>query len=312
MIRRLFTVATLLFILGMMVGAPTFAQKKDNVEALKQKVLSYIRELYPQLQGVSLKDFQKSSDLPYYKGTVRFTAQGRVSEGYFYVSKDGRYLIIGEIFDMSVNPAKAQWLKMSQGADKRMAMINLKNRPFRGNPNASVVVIEYSDFQCPFCKRAFDTIENKLLQEYGDRIKFVYKNLPLTSIHPWAMKAAIAATCAFQQSHEAFWGMHDRLFKNQGVINTENLRSKVEAFGKELNLDTKKLLACFDNEETRAMVEADMKEAQSLGITGTPQFVINGVLLRSGVLPYQELKQFVEMALANTTKSSAKKKNSSR
>lgn len=311
MFRRFHTLVILLMIIGLMAPM-TFAQNRKNQEAIKQKVIQYIQKLYPQLAGVSLKSFEKDPDLPYFRGSVQFTAQGRTSEGYFYVSQDGRYLVIGEIFDMNIDPVKAQWKKMSQGAEQRMAMIDLKDRPFRGNPNASVVVIEYSDYQCPFCKRAFDSIEGKLLQEYGDKIKFVYKHLPLTGIHPWAMKAAIAAACAYQQSPEAFWGIHERFFKNQGVINPENLRSKVESFAKELNLDTKKLLACFDNEETRSVVEADMNEARSLGINGTPQFLINGVMLRSGVLPYEELKQYIEMALANTGSQNKSKKDSSR
>lgn len=312
--RKKWGYAVVVLMLTMIVVQPALAQgeKKSAVKAdeLKAKAINYIQKLYPQLQGLTIKAFEKDPNLPYYKGTVGFMAQNQEAQGYFFVSTDGRYLLIGEIYDMGVDPARARWMQLSQGASERMAQIDLQNRPFKGNPKAKVAIIEYSDFQCPFCKRAFESLDAQILKNYGDKVKFVYKHLPLTSIHPWALKAAIASACAYKINPDAFWGMHDRLFQNQGQINAENLRSKVEEFGKELALNTEKLLACVDKDESKALVDADMQEAQKLGISGTPQFLINGVMLRSGVVPFEELKTYIDMALADAEKGSSEKKPS--
>src|SRR5437016_5379109 len=116
------------------------------------------------------------------------------------LSRDGRFLIQGQLTDLTIDPFKAN-----------MEKIALKDEPMRGNPNATVTIVEYSDFQCPFCSRAYHTVEDQVMKDYGDRVRLIYKNFPL-DIHPWAEHGALAAACARGQSPEAFWKVYDFLF----------------------------------------------------------------------------------------------------
>ncbi|MCC7072225.1 MAG: DsbA family protein [Deltaproteobacteria bacterium] len=139
----------------------------------------------------------------------------------------------------------------------------------KGTAGAKVRVVEFADYQCPYCSRAADAMR-ALAKRYGDRVEFAYRNFPLRSIHPDADRAAQAAQCAGRQGK--FWEMHDKLYGAQDKLDVES----VLAFGKDLGLDTAKLESCIANGETAAEVEADLKEATDLGIEGTPSFFING------------------------------------
>ena len=139
----------------------------------------------------------------------------------------------------------------------------------KGATGAKVRVVEFADYQCPYCSRAADAMR-ALAKRYGDKVEFAYRNFPLRSIHPDADRAAQAAQCAARQGK--FWEMHDKLYGAQDKLDTES----VLAHGKDLQLDVAKLEGCIKNGETAAEVEADLKEATELGIEGTPSFFING------------------------------------
>ena len=175
--------------------------------------------------------------------------QGGISYGNrdlpMMVSDDGDHLIIGELLDTSVDPLQ-----------QVMEQISLKNVPVMGNKDAKVTVVEYSDFQCPFCKRANDMIPD-LMKDYGDKISFYYKQLPLPN-HNWAMSAAVAALCAYNQGNQKFWDFHDSLFNNQNQINTGNAHL---------------------SDETKPEVEEQFQEAQKLGLNSTPTFVVDGIVV---------------------------------
>ena len=115
-------------------------------------------------------------------------------------------------------------------------------------------------------------------------------------IHPWTLKASIAAACGYLQDPPAFWGIHDRLFENQKKITVDNLRSQVEGFARETGLNPEEFLDCFDNERTRSVVEEDLKEARRLKITSTPTFLINGAPFK-GAPDIDEFSGYIDMAL---------------
>jgi protein-disulfide isomerase len=148
--------------------------------------------------------------------------------------------------------------------------ISSKTR-IRGNKDAKYTLVEYSDFQCPYCSRGAQTVE-ALRKKYGENLRFIYKNLPL-SFHPNAMPAAQYFEAASLQSPEKAWKLHDKLFQNQDKLS--------EAFykqtAKDLGLDVAKLEKDAKSPAVKEKIEADMKEAKEMGFSGTPGFLLNGI-----------------------------------
>jgi protein-disulfide isomerase len=172
------------------------------------------------------------------------------------------------------------------------------NAPARGNPNAKVTVVEFSDFQCPFCKRAEDSV-NQVMQNYGDKIKFVWRNLPLP-MHPDAPLAAQASMEAYKQKGpDAFWKMHDLLYANQPSKDKQDglKREALDSYAQQLGLDMGKWKAALDSQSHKAEVDADAKVGNDAGINGTPAFIINGYFL-NGAQPYAKFRKLIERALA--------------
>jgi protein-disulfide isomerase len=162
-------------------------------------------------------------------------------------------------------------------------------RPARGTADAPVQVVEFSDFQCPYCQRSLPTIE-RLLSSYGDRIRIVYRHFPLPN-HPDAWPAAEASMCAAEQ--DKFWPYHDRLFANQDKLSVEGLKQHAA----DLGLDTKTFNACVDSRKYRDEVQKDVDAGKLLAITGTPAFFINGRLL-GGAQPFPAFQELIEDELA--------------
>ena len=162
-----------------------------------------------------------------------------------------------------------------------------------GNKNAPVTIIEFSDYQCPFCERFWSQTLPQLKKEYIDtgKVRFVYRDFPLESIHPNALPAAIATECVKKKGGDAaFWKMHDKIFGNQASLNAANLKAWAKEIG--VNIDT-----CLDNQETLAEVKKDTADAQAAGGQGTPYFVINGKPL-SGAQPFEAFKAAIDAELA--------------
>ena len=143
--------------------------------------------------------------------------------------------------------------------------------PVLGDKNAEITMVEFSDFQCPFCERAYsDAIAQFKDSDYFKKgeVNFVYKHFPLTSIHPYAQKAAEAAECANRQGK--FWEMHDKLFENQAAIGVNDLKK----YASQIGLDTNKFNKCLDSSEAASKVSEDLKQATVAGGQGTPYFVL--------------------------------------
>ncbi|MCI0455104.1 MAG: thioredoxin domain-containing protein [Candidatus Dadabacteria bacterium] len=199
------------------------------------------------------------------------------------MSKDGKYMILGELIDSKVNPLQ-----------ETMKKISLNGVPVKGNTNAKVTIVEYSDFQCPFCKRGADMLPG-ILDQYKDKVKLVYKQLPLPN-HNWAKGAAIASVCAYEQGNDKFWKYHDLLFQKQKEITLEKSKDQFNAFAKETGLNTAKFETCVNSPETASKVQNEMKEAQSVGVSSTPTFVVNGMIVQ-GANP-DGLKSAIDASLS--------------
>jgi len=164
-----------------------------------------------------------------------------------------------------------------------------KNEPFLGGENASVVITEFSDFECPACSQ-MPPILHSIANEFGNKIKIVYRNFPLP-MHSHSREAAEAARCAYDQNK--FWEMHDEIFANQNSLSKDKLKELAVKIG----LDTTAFQKCFDGRQHAAKIEADFKEAVKLGITSTPTFFVNGQKF-SGVTTYEVFKNIIEGELA--------------
>jgi protein-disulfide isomerase len=162
--------------------------------------------------------------------------------------------------------------------------------PARGNTNAPVTMVEFSDFQCPFCFR-FAPVLNQVASKYGDKVRIVYRQYPLTSIHPFAFKAAEASLCAHEQGK--FWEMHDALFADQNKLGVADMKQTAGRLG----LDRKEFDKCLDTGRFTEQVQKDMAEGTRLGITGTPAVFVNGVEVPGGAVPVEKIAAAIDKEL---------------
>jgi protein-disulfide isomerase len=162
--------------------------------------------------------------------------------------------------------------------------------PSRGPKDAKVTIVEFSDFECPYCGTAHDTVE-KVMNDYAGKVRLVYRQFPL-NFHPHAAKAAEASLCALDQGK--FWEYHDVLFKNQKKLTPEELKTHATSVG----LDGQKFGACLDSGEKKKTVEADTQAGAQAGVGGTPAFFINGIFL-NGAQPLEEFKKVIDGELAS-------------
>ena len=169
--------------------------------------------------------------------------------------------------------------------------VDVDDDPALGPVDAPITIIEFSDYQCPFCKRWHDEVLDRLMANYPDQIRFVYRDFPLTSIHPGAMPSAEAANCAGEQ--DAYWEYYRAIFTNLYNMDTAGLSQ----YAVDLGLDTEAFTACMEENRYQAEVEADMQYAISIGVQSTPTFFVNGIMV-VGALPYESFKQIIDQELA--------------
>jgi protein-disulfide isomerase len=178
--------------------------------------------------------------------------------------------------------------------------IPIKDNNFAlGNKNAPIIMIEFTDYQCPFCKQFFTNTFLQIRENYINtgKVYFVLKEFPLTNIHKHAFNAALAAQCAGAQ--EKYWEMHDLLFENQEEWSEKSgVLSSFTDYAKDIKLDIDKYIVCMDSPQTKKLVEESMDEAVDIGLTGTPSFIINGKITR-GASSYSSLAAYFDEVLDN-------------
>jgi protein-disulfide isomerase len=161
--------------------------------------------------------------------------------------------------------------------------------PARGPEDAPITIVEFSDYQCPFCRRAEPTIE-QVLARYEGKIRFVYRHFPLDRIHPQARGASEAAACADKQGK--FWEYHSALFAENAQLE----RASLDALAEQLELDTAAFASCLEEGQTKELVEKDLQAGSEAGVTGTPAFFINGIPLR-GAVPETDFQRIIDQEL---------------
>lgn len=176
--------------------------------------------------------------------------------------------------------------------------VTIGDSPVLGDPDAPITVYEFSDFECPFCARAFDGLVSDLEDSSYMRdgqVKLVYKQFPLNSIHPRAQKAAEASLCAYDQGE--FWNYHDTLFANQQALSVTQLKQ----YAADLGLDTAEFNDCLDSGEKASQVSDELTEGQANGIRGTPGFIVvnedGDSISVSGAVPFANLESAINQLL---------------
>ncbi len=301
--RKLLTV---LFLTALALTLCQSALGQDADAARKDKILANLKHKFPQLQKstIVMGDIKPSAYGSLDEGS--FTMNGRPQK--FLVANDDTALyMISEPIDVSmgaeelkVAQAKREAEEATAAAARNVELATLaEDVPFKGAADAPVTIIEFSDFQCPYCSKAADTVA-QILAKYPNDVKFVFQHFPL-NFHPWAKPAAIASECAATQNKDAFWSLHDNYFKDQKALNVGNVIAKSKEYLAGSSVDMEKWSNCADNKESEeykaasAAVDAAMATGQKHGVSGTPGFFVNGKFL-NGAQPLSAFEPLIEAA----------------
>jgi protein-disulfide isomerase len=284
-----------LFLLFLMEAVGCKAQSTSTSGALPgavvHRIQTEIRSRYsvPPQVDIAVSEPQASDVAGYDKLIVTFIHDAKKTNFDFLLSKDRKTL------------ARLEKIDISQDL---MSKIDVKGRPVRGNRDAKVTIVNFDDFQCPYCARMHATLFPGMLKEFGGQIKVIYKDYPLVEIHPWAMHAAIDANCLADQNNDAYWDFADYLHANAKAVGGKgppeaylNLDKETLNEGEKHHLDTRKLKACVDKSDESA-VRASMAEGDKLGVDSTPTLFINGERV-SGAIPENEMRSIISRALAD-------------
>ncbi|MGO9640686.1 MAG: DsbA family protein, partial [Candidatus Acidiferrales bacterium] len=287
MVRRAFVVL-LLVCLGCSAQSPS--PTSDIARTIERQVRAQY-SLPPDVK-VTIGTLRPSEFADYDALTVTLAGSDRTRDFDFLLSRDHKTLLRMSKFDLTIDPYAAI-----------MKKIDVSGRPVRGNKDAKVTVVNYDDFECPFCSRMHATLFPLMFKEYGDRVRFIYKDFPLEEMHPWAVHAAVDANCLGAQNGDAYWEYADYLHGNPQAIgrdkgqeaSTAELDRLATAQGQKHNLDMVKLEACVKAQDERA-VRASMREGDNLGVESTPVVFVNGQKL-DGAVPADEVRAALDQAL---------------
>jgi len=230
----------------------------------------------------------KPSQVPgLYDVTLKLSRGEQSQELKFLLSQDGRWFMKAEPIDLTVDPVMAVLEKIKIHPED----------PSRGPKDAKVTIVEYSDFQCPYCAKAHVIIEQEVLKAYGDKVRFVYKQFPLTQIHPWAETASLIGLCINKLSgNDAYWKYHSAVFAKAASIEAEGATDALLKVAKESGADGAKVKDCLDKGETKAAIAASLAEAEEVGVSSTPTFFVNGRRL-AGAMPLESFKAIIDPEL---------------
>jgi len=290
--------AAVLLLATAVVAAPQAAPKKSaasrgakaaapgDKSALDKKHLEgYLRHRFMWGPHIKLEigDYVPSPLSGLLQTTVRASYGAASEQRVFWVSADGKHILDGSLYLAADNPFRAELSKITTAL-----------QPSFGTAGAPVVLVAYSDFQCPHCRDEAKVLRENILKAYPTQVRVYFKDMPLAN-HDWARTAAIAGRCVFRQDPLAFWAFHDWVFENQASITAANFREKLDGFLKGQEVDALQMARCLDKRETEEEVNKSAAEARSLGVNSTPTLFVNG--RRLGNTPWPNLKQIIDYEL---------------
>ena len=268
------------------------AEKAEPLDpTVVHRIQAEIRTHYnvPSQIAITLSDPKPGTTPGYDDLVITLSGGGKTSNHDFMISKDRKTLAHLEKYDVSQD---------------LMSKIDVRGRAVRGNPDAKVTIVNYDDFQCPFCSHMHSTLVASVVKDYADRVKIIYKDYPLVEIHPWAMRAAVDGNCLAEQNGPAYWDFADYVHANQKLVAGKsradafaNLDTAAREQAQKHQLDQDKLQACVQKQDESG-VRASMAEGDKLGVDSTPTLFINGERF-TGVMPEAELRATLDRALAD-------------
>ena len=265
-------------------ATPATPPSAENTQILKNTE-SFIRELFAWGPDFKLKigPLSPSPSQYFYTVPIEVTVNGQTDKGTVFISKDGKTFLRGEMFNTAANPY----------ADN-IAKLHTEGNPSVGPTDAKVTVVIFSDFQCPHCRELSNTLAT-VIPEYP-QVHFVFKDFPLTQIHPWAEAAAIGAHCAYMQSPKAFAPVDAQIFAEQDLLSAENIWEKLVSYATQAGLDPDAFKTCMSSPEAKAAVDASHREGEALNVTSTPTLFVNGHPLIGG--DKATLEQYIKYELS--------------
>lgn len=261
---------------------PPAATKKSFLD--KKTLENYVRHLFvwPAQITVAVTDPKPSEVDGMLEMTVTGSMGAASQAARFYVSKDGQKVIQGISFNVQENPFKSN-----------LDLLKTTFAPGWGTAGAPVVVVIFSDFQCPYCRDEAKMLRTNLTQTFSKEVRAYFKDFPLDQIHNYAKPAAIAGRCIYREDQDKFWDFHDWAFDKQEQLTLETFRSKLEGFLAEKKISAPPVLQCFDSKATEADVNKNFAEGRALEVTSTPTLFVNGRKL-AGNVSWPQLKQIIE------------------
>jgi len=289
-----FPVALLVFCFGITSFGQTSSSSKGDELSKRIEEEFRLSSRIPQSFFVKILNIATSEVAYFDRGKLEYGQGSQVLEAEFYISHDRRFLFFGNVVDLTVD-RRTQNLKY----------LSIQDEFIRGNMEAPVTIVEFSDFQCPACGHAYSILE-LVMQKYEGKVRFVFKHLPLVTIHDWAETAAIASECGGAQQPRAFWRFYDAFFQSQDEIKKENIEQRALDVAVESNLDVSTFNDCMQRKRTLPRIAKSMAEARALEVNGTPAFFINGQ--RLGDHSFSSFKKLIdqELELARTKAATAK------
>ena len=286
--RALGYVVVLGLVVGILVGNPPLQAQgaAASQSDLQKKIEKYLRHIYAFGAEVKLTIPEpKDSEVPgLLVTTVELVSGESHDTAKMYVSKDGKFLIRGDVSDMAKDP-----LEETRGK------IDLTNAPFTGSEHPTVTVVEFADFECPVCKNLHEQLRT-ILPNYP-QVKFYFKDYPIEQIHPWAKTAALAGRCAYLQNPKSFWKIYDGFYDAQDLISAANAWDKAVDFAGKAGLDQGAFKSCLASKDATAAVDSSVANAKALDVTSTPTVFING--RRVVGADAATIERFIQYELAN-------------
>ena len=262
----------------------------DNSSERKNRIKDNLLFVFPQLDGrfITVQDLSETGVDGLQQG--QFVIDGQQQQPFLTTADDTEfYLVAAGPFDLSKSNeelAQAQEVREEEES-KRAAEVHaallpaMAGMPSKGSDNAPITILEFSDFQCPYCANAAETIE-KVFAKNSKDVRLVYAQFPLESIHPWARTASIASLCAMNQSMDAFWTLHDGYFAHQKEINADNVVEKSREYVSASGIDMATWTACTTDTNSEAYknasgeVDRAFELGREYGVNSTPGFFVNG------------------------------------
>ena len=256
------------FLLAIALGALTLTLSSARAFDLSPKLTAFLQKrfLIPNAEEIVIGPPSATPIAGLTKYVATVTTPNGTAKITLFSDPKGDNVIVGELYDTAHNPWGRQDTKV----------LHLRDRPELGPAEAPITMVEFADFECPYCARSFGNVETAVRSSFKDRVHFIFKHFPLNG-HQWARGAAIAGECINRQNPVKFWEYARAMYSDQADITEQNLRDHIDSFVRENGLDSKALDACMLGKSAERVVDQDVADGQAVNVASTPTVFVNGI-----------------------------------